>query len=316
MAARHGVDASSAVDPAALAAAGYTFIWRYLAPPGDQWKMLGQAELASYRRHGIGVGLFYEGPNGAAANWFTAANGERDAVWAQAAAAGLGLDDAPVFFAVDFDAADAHRAGVLAYFGAVRARLNARCCGYGGARVMGWLFDSGLITMGCQTRAWIHDLGWHPKAVLRQYPDRPDGLMRVMIGGVQCDLLDAEAGSFGLATEDDLTPDEHAMLVDVHAQITGGVGAGQTTYAGTVKATLATVQALVNRLNTADGHLAQVITDKAAAIVDVIHALPTGGLSAEEQQQLAGEIITAMGEHGIRVDPAPLLDALAARVAA
>lgn len=51
----------------------------------------------------------------------------------------------------------------------------------------------------------------------------------------------------------DMTPEEHGWLEAVHEQVIGAVGAGQRTFAGTVEATLATVQGLVNAVNQVKG---------------------------------------------------------------
>jgi hypothetical protein len=119
--------------------------------------------------------------------------------------------------------------------------------------------------------------------------------------------------------EDDManfTDADRAKLLRAADQILGAVGAGQTTYAGTVESTLAGVQGLVNLVKDRTSTLAASIADTRSAVLAAIAAMPTDHLDDAELAALAERIGTALAQSGVDVGPDALLDALHARLAA
>lgn len=91
-----------------------------------------------------------------------------------------------------------------------------------------------------------------------------------------------------------------------------GTGAGQTSWAATSRATLQTVQSVVNLVNSSTGTLAARITESRSAVLAAIAALPTAGLDDAERAELAEAIAGLLAEHGITVDVPAVAAALAA----
>jgi hypothetical protein len=164
-----GVDYSAArPGGAALAAAGKTFVVRYLAPNGEIRgnKGLTNAEIADLRAHGIAIVVVYESYAARAGEGRAA--GEADAPTAQGLLDQLDLDHRlPIYFAVDYDAVPA---AVTPYFEGVRSVLGYDRTGvYGSYRVVNALRDAGLARWLWQTYAWSGGLtsdGIHLKQYL------------------------------------------------------------------------------------------------------------------------------------------------------
>ncbi len=95
-----------------------------------------------------------------------------------------------------------------------------------------------------------------------------------------------------------------------------GTAAGQASWADTSKATLASVQGVVNLVNKTTGSLATQVTDARTAVLAAVAAQPTGGITDEQRQQLAADIAGLLAEHGVTVDSAAVAEALATDLAA
>jgi hypothetical protein len=146
-------------NPAAIKAAGYSGVLRYLG--GSASKDLTAKEAAGYHAAGLSIGLVYESTAGRAKG--TYAQGQVDAHTALAQAKAIGYPtDCPIFFAVDFDATPAQ---VERYFDGVRSAIGtltwkpgklkkkqtvSRAGIYGGIAVT----SAGLAPWRWQTEAW------------------------------------------------------------------------------------------------------------------------------------------------------------------
>lgn len=180
-----GVDYSSGhPGGAALAAAGKAFAARYVSHTA--LKNISLAEATDLAAHGVSTVLVWETTaNRAGAGRSAGIQDAHDAL-EQATAAGM-LSDRPLYFAVDWDA---DPTVVAPYFQGVASVLGLpRVGGYGGYKVIRYLFDHALISYGWQTAAWSAGK-WDPRAAIRQGAQKT-------IGGVACDLNTATAPDYG-----------------------------------------------------------------------------------------------------------------------
>lgn len=182
---RFGIDfAWGRPHPAALRAAGVTFVCRYLSP--DPSKNLTRAEALAYAKAGIDVLVIWESTAGRALEGKLA--GEADARAALSALRALGLGTHPIYFAID---TDARGVAVSGYFeGACHVLGRAGVGAYGGINPVSYLFDVGLIGYGWQTYAWSNGL-WDHRAQLQQYSNDHT------IDGVSVDWDRSTAVDFG-----------------------------------------------------------------------------------------------------------------------
>jgi hypothetical protein len=159
--------------PAAVKAAGYGFVCRYLSY-SRTGKNLSRAEADALTAQGLLIVSNWEwfGDLRHDPEWAIYGPGELGRRHAAAAAAQHascgGPSWAPIYFSVDFDVPDyapslpdtpgnaaAKLGGLAAYFAGVRAVLGpARVGGYGGYWAVRRLFDAQLISYGWQTKAW------------------------------------------------------------------------------------------------------------------------------------------------------------------
>jgi hypothetical protein len=134
-------------NPAAIKAAGYSFVIRYLSH--DPTKDITAAEVAELHAAGLGILLVFETAAGRATQGFAA--GEADAEEAARRALALGYPDVcPLFFAVDTDATVS---AVEQYFAAAK-RFCPPAGVYGGIDVVDSLLAAGGVHFGWQTDAW------------------------------------------------------------------------------------------------------------------------------------------------------------------
>lgn len=161
-----GIDATGTHNAAQLSAAGVKFVARYLSQ--DPAKNLTHAELQGLRAAGINIVTVWETQANRALQAFPA--GAADAKAAQAQLSALGAPrNAPVFFAVDFDATPGDQTLINAYFRGAASVLGLKRVGvYGGYWPLKRLFDAGLVKFGWQTYAWSGG-NWDKRAQLRQY---------------------------------------------------------------------------------------------------------------------------------------------------
>jgi LysM repeat protein len=153
--AKEGVDYSWArPGGAALKAAGKEFAVRYIPYPGHGGKGLNAAELADLRANGVAVALVFESYAGRALEGRGA--GKQDAEESQRQVEALGMPkDLPIYFAVDFDAAENQQAAIDDYLrGAADAIGVGRVGVYGGYYVVKRCHENSTATYLWQTYAW------------------------------------------------------------------------------------------------------------------------------------------------------------------
>lgn len=188
---REGVDwAFGKISPEALKKAGKTFVCRYLSP--DVSKNLSHEEVVRYSRAGIDIVVVWENSGERARLGYAA--GLHDGNKALAQARILGKPPlAPIFFAVDFDAAGPE---VVRYFEGVASAVGKKRSGvYGGLDVVEYLLDRHIVNWAWQTYAWSNhtwDKRAHLKQVLISYPGN-----ELRVDGVQVDYDKSTKVNFG-----------------------------------------------------------------------------------------------------------------------
>jgi hypothetical protein len=183
---------------AAIAAAGYGFVCRYLTAggPGLPGKLLTGREYADLLASGVAV----------VCNWETTADrmkvgraaGVSDAVNAEAVASDLGVPaDRPIYFSADWDATPGDQVLIDAYLAGAASVLGVERVGvYGGYWVVTRCLDNGSARWAWQASAWS--------------PTNPDGSRKVdprahlfqhvaavLVGGVECDVNEALQPDYG-----------------------------------------------------------------------------------------------------------------------
>lgn len=147
-------DYATPLDPAAVKAAGYAGVIRYIAPPGAVYdpKRLTLVERDRIFAAGLSILLVFESyatraTEGAPSAFF-------DAHTAVQQAHALGYpDDVPILFACDTNTTADQ---VCSYF--VDVATIRPCCGaYGGINVVDPLLADGTVSYGWQTCAWSGD---------------------------------------------------------------------------------------------------------------------------------------------------------------
>ena len=178
-------------SPAAIKAAGFSFVMRYASPAAANdanGKNLLKNELTALLAAGVQVGLVFE----YAAQQMLGGKvaGVTDAQHSDAVCKGLGVPGLPVYFAADWDVAQAQQAQVNAYLdGAASVIGYARTGVYGGFWPVKRALDGKHATWAWQTLAWSGGQ-WDPRANIRQY-------LGVSVGGASCDLDVAMTADFG-----------------------------------------------------------------------------------------------------------------------
>lgn len=134
-------------SPAAVRAAGYVGVMRYLSH--DPSKDITAAEATVLHAEQLGIGLVFETTANRAGEGTAAGLADRKEAEPRAAALGYPRN-CPVFYAVDYDAAPQT---ILPYFRGVHG--GGYPVGvYGSARVVAAVIGAGLATFGWQTEAW------------------------------------------------------------------------------------------------------------------------------------------------------------------
>lgn len=208
-----GVDFSwSRPGGAAIAAAGYEFVLRYVPYPGDSGKGLTLAEVADYRAHGLSIGLVFESTAGRMFDGYPA--GQWDAKQCQQSGAQLGFPKLlPFYFACDVDTTPDQLAYVDDYLRGCASVLGKQLTGvYGEYDVIEHCLNvSDTARYGWQTYAWSGGKV-HPSNSLYQY------LNGQTLNGGEVDLNEAY-GNAGLWTTEDDMPDPRvdALINDMIA---------------------------------------------------------------------------------------------------
>jgi glycoside hydrolase-like protein/putative peptidoglycan binding protein len=177
---------------AAIAAAGYGFVVRYLTSggPGLPGKLLTLLEYADLQSRGIAVVV----------NWETTADRMRagySAGVSDAQSADMVVHtlrhpaDRPIYFSADWDATPADQAEIDDYLRGVASVIGTPRTGvYGGYYVVKRCLDNHTATWAWQTMAWSGG----------QIDPRIHLLQRIgyaSVGGVQCDVNEARQTDFG-----------------------------------------------------------------------------------------------------------------------
>lgn len=153
-----GVDLASPLSVASVARlrlAGKKFVARYLAPPGAvyDWKRLRRSEVLALRAARMGLVCVWESGARRALDGHTA--GVADARAAAALLKELGIPNAPVYFAVDFDASPGEQGAINLYLRGAGVVLGKNRVGiYGGFWPVKRALDAGVCKYGWQTYAW------------------------------------------------------------------------------------------------------------------------------------------------------------------
>lgn len=184
----HGIDyAWQHPDPAALAAAGYTFACRYLSH--DTTKNLTLPEALDLAAHGIWVVANWE--YGAQDMLRGYAGGVADAQLALAQATAAGMPPGrPIYFSADWDVTPAQEPTLLAYLSGADSVLGWSDVGeYGGYYPLKTALDAGATQWAWQSPAWSGGQ-WDARATIRQTGT-------ATIGGVQVDTNEAMTADYG-----------------------------------------------------------------------------------------------------------------------
>lgn len=198
-----GLDYSGGVPRgAAVRAAGYGFVVRYLDNGLAGRRNLTAAEVADMRAAGVAVALVWERkilnqPDRAAEG---RAAGIADAQAADAQARACGLAGWPIYLAIDFDIPDyapnssdpRAKLGPCGNYleGAASVLGRGRTGVYGGFYAVSRALDSGLATYAWQTAAWSGGQT-DPRIHLFQR------IGTITVDGVECDVDEARRSDFG-----------------------------------------------------------------------------------------------------------------------
>lgn len=187
-----GIDyAWSKPRPAAIKAAGYAFVCRYLS--NDPKKNLTAAEAGALHALGISVAVVWEATANRALGG--AAAGATDGREAKTQAATCGLpDSAAIYYAVDFDAQPGQFPAIVAYQQAFASAIAPHPVGvYGGVAVVSYMTGHGA-RYGWQTAAWSRGQRTGAASLFQR-------VQQVRVDGVLCDVNEA-TGDFGAWTTD------------------------------------------------------------------------------------------------------------------
>lgn len=150
-----GVDFSWArPGGAAIKAAGFGFVLRYVPYPGDGGKGLTVAEIADYRANGLDIGLVFESTaERPLAGWSA---GRADALQCDRSLLSLNAPgDLPIYFAVDFDAQSSQFDAIAAYLRGAQQVLGLMRVGvYGSYAVIEDAHTLGSAAWFWQALAW------------------------------------------------------------------------------------------------------------------------------------------------------------------
>lgn len=173
---------------------GKKFVGRYAV--GDKSPLGRGIHAAEYQRMvagNIDVFLYWQTTtNWTLGGWDAGVNGAKNAQF-NINAAGMPAET-PVYFAVDFDAAQYQMAAIDECLEGAASVLGAERVGvYGGWAVIDHCVKAGTAKWFCQTLAWMYGRGWHPAAHLHQYG------FNAWIDGTNCDLVRATVENYGQA---------------------------------------------------------------------------------------------------------------------
>lgn len=280
--------------PAAVKAAGYQGVVRYIGTPG-RGKNLTRAEAQQMTAAGVPIALVYEDTAG----WMNggAAAGAAAAWAALADAASCGVQVRCVYLACDVDVTStAQMATVMSCLdGAAGTELGrARTGVYGEADVIDAALSGGHAAYGWQTRAWSGGRVSARAAILQQ-------IGYVAVGGVQCDrstVLNDDWGQWPYQGGGDvpITQDDANLIMrtfnigampDHGAQLDGFAARIADMVKSRGGATAAQVQAVATALATNATAITAGITDAKTAVLAGLATLPTAHLTDEDRAAIA-----------------------------
>ena len=201
-----GLDyAGSSPGAAAVKAAGYNFVARYLSRYTS--KVITAGEYLDMSGNGVGVVVVFEDSANQALNGYN--QGVADAQFALGQARSVGWpENRPIYFAVDFDIAPAQKAVAGEYMKGVASVLGVgRVGAYGGYWWIKYCVDNGLASFFWQAIAWSGGMV-HPNANLFQR------LGGTTVNGTSCDINDALQPDYGQNNyqgENDMVPDKNHL---------------------------------------------------------------------------------------------------------
>jgi hypothetical protein len=187
---RQGVDYSGArPDPAALNAAGYDFVVRYVS--NYAWKNITASEATALQNQGIDIILVFEDTADRMLDGYAAGVADANTAVTVATAAGA-PQEFFCYFACDFDASTSDQAAINAYLDGAAAALGGvgRVGFYGGYGPLKSVLDAGKAAKGWQTAAWSGG-NRDPRVSLFQYAGA------VSIAGGSCDIDDGYGNDLG-----------------------------------------------------------------------------------------------------------------------
>jgi hypothetical protein len=209
---------------AAIRGAGFDFVVRYLTDGGPTLpgKLLTPAEADDLRAHGVSIVSNWETTNNRMLDGFGAGANDATAGLAHVLACG-GRRDRPIYFSVDFDATPDQQGPIDDYLRGAATVLGRQNVGiYGGYWPISRALDHGTAAWAWQTDAWSGGNIEQRRAMHQRTGT-------IVVGGVECDVDEAFFDDFGQwdhqPQEEDLTPEEDAILRDIQIQMRGpGLG--------------------------------------------------------------------------------------------
>jgi hypothetical protein len=207
-----GVDyAKTSKDYDALKAKGIKFAMRYISH--DPGKDLTLAEKKELHKRDIKIGVVFETKAQRAIDGHAA--GAADGAFADERVKKLGLAGIPIYFAVDWDVADAQKTKVATYLKGVESVIGKTRTGvYGGYGIVKYVVEHDVCSWFWQTYAWSGG-HIHPSVHIHQYHND------ATIGTMSVDLNHGSTTGFGargpVTSAADQTPPagEHAALEQV-----------------------------------------------------------------------------------------------------
>ncbi|MGP9760250.1 glycoside hydrolase domain-containing protein [Corynebacterium sp. AOP12-C2-36] len=206
----------------AIKAAGHIGVVSYISPPRESWmkaKPLTKAKVDEYRAAGLRIATVWQ--YGGADNpdaMRGAAGGRDDAQAAKKKLDEIGMPDAPVFFAVDFDISLQQWNGTAVnYFRAAVEVLGRDRVGiYGHSKVVHWAMEDGVVAvvepgrvLGWVTKSWSEGVTGSDYAVLYQREHNVAGP-----DGIQIDVNDAYHRDWSSTPGDSGAPSAPAVAGD------------------------------------------------------------------------------------------------------
>lgn len=209
---RKGLDFSwQKPSVAAIKKGGYDFVIRYLSY-NETGKNLTKAEADAYRANQIDVVSVWESDARDALKGHDL--GHKHATYADKLHCSCGgPPEAPIYFAVDFDATPEEQAAINSYLSGAAAAIGLKRVGvYGGYYPVLRCAEAGTATYFWQTYAWSGG-HWFDRAHLRQVENG------IQVGGAEVDRNHAMTDYFGQWDDE---PPPHGSWLRVHLKTSSG----------------------------------------------------------------------------------------------